>query len=189
MKEKQKWCLEAGTGLQGLCRWASCGSRLGPPVAMIVGLGVGLVSCRGTQPLFHGRGTTVVQKLRPEGRGSPCELEVLVRVGGLICFPHSGIHRTFIALFFTCVPVPLNLTLGGAACKHLTSRPLGCIGCAAALCPLTVWLTADGSSPGNRVLARLGHFRYDHRDWSSWRWTTVGVAEERLEPLSEAGVE
>ena len=50
MKEKQKRCLEAGTGLQGLCRWASCGSRLGPPVAMIVGLGVGLVSCRGAQP-------------------------------------------------------------------------------------------------------------------------------------------
>lgn len=162
--------------------WSTCRHDRGPRG------GTGQLPRRPAQ-LFHGRGTTVVQKLRPEGRGSPCELEVLVRVGVLICFPHSGIHRNFIALFFTCVPVPLNLTLGGAACKHLTSRPLGCIGCAAALCPLTVWLTADGSSPGNRVLARLGHFRYDHRDWSSWRWTTVGVAEERLEPLSEAGVE
>ena len=117
----------------------------------------------------------------------PCELEVLMRVGVLICFTHSGIHRSFIALFFTCVPVPLNLTFRGAACKRLTSRPLGCIRCAAALCPLTVCLTADGSSPGNRVLARLGHFRYDQRDGSSWRWTTAGVAEERLEPLSEEG--
>ena len=80
MKEKQKRCLEAGTGHPGACRWAACGSRLGPAVAMTVGFRVGLVSCRGARPLFHGRGTTVVQKLRPEGRGSPCELEVLVRL-------------------------------------------------------------------------------------------------------------
>lgn len=40
--------------------------------------------------------------------------------------------------------------------------------------------------PSDCVAGR-GHVRHGHRDGSSWRWMTAGMAEERLEPLSEGG--
>lgn len=102
MKEKQKQRLEAGTGHPGALQlgclweqaWSSCRRDRGPRGR------TGQLLRK--QPLPHRRDNSC-SETGQRGRGLPCELEVLMRVGVLICFTHSGIHRSFIALFFTCV--------------------------------------------------------------------------------------